>query len=150
MNNVSAQIQSAINDAKSSQVLPKIQIAPKAGSGPLTQKGCNIPTERPERHPEDHPSQKVRSISRSEPVRTRLCDENTDNAQDMVTGDNESPVLVPEYLTGRMPSRTAFNQSHDNHNPLLDTTIPAQERVTPIAKQDPINRLADVLRGMQI
>ena len=82
MNNVSAQIQRAINDAISSQVLQQIQNALKAGSGPLTQTAWNIPTERPERHPEDHPSQKVRSSSRSEPARTRLCDENTDNAHD--------------------------------------------------------------------
>ena len=58
----------------------------------------------------------------------------------MVTRDNESPVLVPEFLTERMASRTALNQSHDDHNPLLDTTIPAQERVTPVAEQDPIHR----------
>ena len=67
----------------------------------------------------------------------------------MVKIDNESPVLVPEFLTGRMPSRTVLNHSHDDHNSLLDTTIPAQERVTPIAEQDPINRLADVLTSMQ-
>ena len=82
MNNVSAQIQRAINDAKSSQVLPQIQNALKAGSGRLTQKGWNIPTERPERQPEDHPSQRVRSNSRSEPVGRRLCDENAENAYD--------------------------------------------------------------------
>ena len=64
-NNVSAQIQRAINDAISSQFLSQIQNAPKARSGPLTQKRWNIPTERPERHPEDHPSQNIRSSFRS-------------------------------------------------------------------------------------
>ena len=111
MNNVSAQIQRANIDAISSQVLPQTQNALKAGSGPLTQKGWNIPTEKPERQPENHPNNKVRSSSRSEPARSRLCDENTDNAHDMVIGDNESPVLVLEFLTGPMPSRTALNQS---------------------------------------
>ena len=48
----------------------------------MTQKGWNIPTERPERQPEDHPSQKVRSSSRNEPARIRLFDEYTDNAHD--------------------------------------------------------------------
>ena len=68
----------------------------------------------------------------------------------MVTGDNESPVLVPGFPTGRrMPSRTHLNHSHDDLNPLLDTTIPAQERPTPAAELDPINRLADVLTSMQ-
>ena len=46
----------------------------------------------------------------------------------MVTGDNEPPVMVPEFLTRRVPSRTALNQSHDDHDSLLDTTTPAQER----------------------
>ena len=39
MKSVSAQIQTAINDAISSQVLPQIQKALKAGSGSLTQEG---------------------------------------------------------------------------------------------------------------
>ena len=67
----------------------------------------------------------------------------------MVTGDNDSPDLVPEFLTGRMPSRTHLIQSHDDLNPLLDTTIPPQERPTLAAELDPINRLADVLTSMQ-
>ena len=67
----------------------------------------------------------------------------------MVTGDNESPVLVPEFLTGRMPSRPHLKQSHDDFNPLLDTTISAQKRPTPVSELDPINRLADVLTSMQ-
>ena len=39
MNSVSVQIQRAIKDAISSQVLPQIQNALRARSGPLTQKG---------------------------------------------------------------------------------------------------------------
>ena len=46
----------------------------------------------------------------------------------MVTGDNESPNLIPEFLTGRMPSRTALNQPARDHNDLLDTTLAATER----------------------
>ena len=42
MNSVSIQIQRAINDAISNQVLPQIQNALRAGSGPLTQKGWNL------------------------------------------------------------------------------------------------------------
>ena len=70
-------------------------------------------------------------------------------AYDMVTGENESPTDIPEFLTGRMPSRSHLNRSHDDLNPLLDTTIPAQERTVPAPEQDPINRLADVLTSMQ-
>ena len=67
----------------------------------------------------------------------------------MVTGENESPILVTEFLKGRVPSRSHLNQSHDDLNPLLDTTIPAQERTALAAESDPINRLADVLTSLQ-
>ena len=67
----------------------------------------------------------------------------------MVTGENVSPIPDPEFLTGRMPSRTHLNQSHDDLNPQLDTTIPAQERTAPATESDPINRLADILTSMQ-
>ena len=48
-----------------------------------------------------------------------------------------------------MPLRRHLNQSHDDLNPFLDTTIPAQERTAPAAESDPINWLADLLRCMQ-
>ena len=67
----------------------------------------------------------------------------------MVTGDIESPIEGPEFLTGRMPPRNHLHRSHDNFNPLLDTTIPAQEKTLQAPELDPINRLADVLTSMQ-
>ena len=70
----------------------------------------------------------------------------------MVTGEKESSFDVPEFLKGRMPSRSHLhrsNRSYDDLNPLLDTTIPAQEGTVPAPEQDPINRLADVLTSMQ-
>ena len=67
----------------------------------------------------------------------------------MVTVQNESPIQVPEFLMGHMPSRSHLNQSHDDLNPLLDTTIPAQERIAPAVNSDPTSRLADVLTNMQ-
>ena len=69
------------------------------------------------------------------------------NVHDMVTGDNESPNPVPEFLTGRIPSRTHLNQSYEDIN--RDTTIPAHERIATAADPDPITRLADVLTTMQ-
>ena len=144
MNSVSVEKQRANNDAISYQDLPQIQNALMAGSGPMTQKGWNISVERPER--DDNSKRKIRKNSKSEIFRNRLHDENADS---MVTRDNESPVTVPELLTGRVPSRTTLNQSQDDHNQLLDTTIPAQERVIPVADLHPINRLADVLASMQ-
>ena len=48
-----------------------------------------------------------------------------------------------------MPLRIHLNQSHDDLNHLLDTTIPAQQRIAPADESDPISRLADVLTNMQ-
>ena len=67
----------------------------------------------------------------------------------MVTGDNESLIEAPEILKGRMPSRNHLHSSHDDFNPLLDTTNPAQETTVQAPELDPINRLADVLTSMQ-
>ena len=95
MNNVSVQIKRAINDAISDQVLPQIQNALRVGSRPLTEKGWNVSDERPERNAEDNPNQKIRSSSRSEPFRSRLCDEDADNAHDM-----EEPVEMGPGAVG--------------------------------------------------
>ena len=58
MNSVSVQIQRAIYDAISNQVLPQIQIALRTGSGQMTQKGWNVSAERPERNSEYNPVRK--------------------------------------------------------------------------------------------
>ena len=47
MNSVSGQIQRAINDAISNQLLPQIQNAIMACSGHMTKKGRNVPAEGP-------------------------------------------------------------------------------------------------------
>ena len=48
MNSVSVQIQRAISDAISTQVLPQIQNVIMVGSGHGTRKGWDVPAERPE------------------------------------------------------------------------------------------------------
>ena len=48
MNSVSVQIQRAISDAISTQVLPQIQNVIMAGSGHGIRKGWDVPSERPE------------------------------------------------------------------------------------------------------
>ena len=48
MNSVNVQIQRAISDAISTQVLPQIQNVIMAGSGHGTRKGWDVPSERPE------------------------------------------------------------------------------------------------------
>ena len=152
MNSVSVQIQRAINDAISNQVLPQIQNAIVAGSGHLTRERWNVPAERPEGYSEVLRNSDSRDNSRSKPFMDCQKDGPTTStnarAYDMVTGENESPIEVPEFLTGRMPSTSHLNRSCDDL-PLLDTTIPAQERPALASEQDPINRLADVLTSMQ-
>ena len=69
------------------------------------------------------------------------------NVHDMVTGENESPNPIPEFLTGRIPSRNHLDQSYEDIH--IDTTIPAQKRFATAIDPDPISRLADVLTNMQ-
>ena len=97
MSKVSLQIERAINDASSNQVLPQIQNALRSGSGQMTQKGWNVSAKRPECNSDDNPSQKIRSNSRSEPFRSRLYDEDADCIHDILTGDNESPVMFLSF-----------------------------------------------------
>ena len=52
MNSVNVQIQRAISNAISTQVLPQIQNVIMAGSEGGTRKGWDIPSERPEPIPE--------------------------------------------------------------------------------------------------
>ena len=119
-----------------------------AGSGHGTRKGWDVPSERPELKSEVQRSLNAKNNLRNEQEENQLNNEYPDlNVLDMVTGDNESPNQVPEFLTGRIPSRTHLNQSHEDIN--LDKTIPAHERTVTAANPDPITRLADVLTTMQ-
>ena len=149
MSSVNVQIQRAISDAISYQISSQIQNALRSGSGHLTQNGRNVPVEKPEIDSEDNRYGKTTDNSRSELIRERPNHESTDQAYVMVTRENETPIPAPEFLSGRMPSRSRLNQPHDNLKPQLDTTIPAQERTATFAVSDPINRLADVLTSMQ-
>ena len=100
MNSVSSQIQRAISDAINNQVLPQIQNVMMAGSGQETRRGWERSDERPESYSE---------VQYNAKTRTTLNNEHGDrthrNVHDMVTGDNESPNQVPEFLTGRISSR---------------------------------------------
>ena len=148
MNSVSSQIQRAINDAINNQVLPQIQNVIMAGSGQETRRGWETSIERPETYSEIQQNPKAKTNFSSEHSENhRKGDRTQSNVHDMVTGDNESPNPVPEFLTGRIPSRSHLNQSYEDIN--LDTTIPAHERIATAADPDPITRLADVLTTMQ-
>ena len=74
MSSGKTQIQRAISDAISNQILPQIQNALRARSGHVTQNRWNVPAERPEINPEAYRSEKTKSNSRSEPIRGCLND----------------------------------------------------------------------------
>ena len=148
MKSVSVQIQRAIIDAISNQVLPQIQNVIMAGSGHVTRKGWNVLAERPEPNPEV----KRNLNAKSNPINEQdeghqNGDLPSHNVHDIVTGENESPNPVPEFLTGRIPSRNHLDQSYEDIN--LDTTTSAQERIATTVDPDPISRLADVLTNIQ-
>ena len=148
MSGGSSQIQRAINDAISNQVLPQIQVI-MAGSGRETRRGWETFVERPEINPEDQRSVNVKTNLRNEHSDDHRHSEITNrNVHDMVTGDNKSPNQVPEFLTGRILSRSHLNQSYEDIN--LDTTIPAQERIATTADLDPITRLAAITLIVQM
>ena len=62
----------------------------------------------------------------------------------MVTGDNESPNPVPDFLTGHIPSRTIRNQPNCDHNDSLAATLSAAEQETLMVAQNTVHSLADV------
>ena len=77
-NNVSSQIQRAINEVINSQVLPQIQNALMAGSGRETRRGWEVPAERPENHSEVQQNTRTRTTLINE-----QCDHAYRNAHDM-------------------------------------------------------------------
>ena len=74
MNSVSVQIQRAINEAISSQILPQIQNAVMAGSGQLTKEGWNVPAERPEGYSEVLQNLEPRNNSKNKQANDRSKD----------------------------------------------------------------------------
>ena len=74
---------------------------------------------------------------------------NSEQNRDMVTGANPTPHMVPQFLTGRpMQSREPLQSQHSNNNESQDTIPQVSETTAPTTGSDPINRLAEVLVGM--
>ena len=74
MCSVNSQIQKAISDAISNQVLPQIQSALSAGSGHLTQNRWDVPSERPEVNSEGLQNTNPKDSSASKPNCNRRND----------------------------------------------------------------------------
>ena len=78
MSSVNTQIQRAISDAISSQILPQIQSALNTGSGHSAQNRWNVPSERPEVNPEVLRNACSRDNLTSKRNHDRLCDRDTE------------------------------------------------------------------------
>ena len=67
----------------------------------------------------------------------------------MVTGANPTPGMVPEFLTGRPTQSREDPQSQDRINHASqDNSHHVQKTTGPNATLDPLERLADVLVGL--
>ena len=74
---------------------------------------------------------------------------NSEQNRNMVTGANTTPHMFPEFLTGRsMHSRAPLQRQNSNNDESQDTVPQVPETTTPTIPSDPINRLAEVLVGM--
>ena len=74
---------------------------------------------------------------------------NSEQNRDMVTGANPTPHMVPEFLTGRpMQSREPLQRRNSNNDESQETIPQVSETTAPTTGSDPINRLAEVLVGM--
>ena len=78
-----------------------------------------------------------RQMSRQSSLESNCSEQN----HDMMAGANPTPHMVSEFLTGRTTQSREPLQHHNPNNHVSETTTPA----TP---SDPINRLAEVLVGM--
>ena len=119
MISVNTQIQRAISDAISNQMLPQIQNFLKGGSGHLTQNRWNVPAERQEVNPEDYHSEKTKNNFTSELSRNCFLDNRQEQAYDMVTGVGYEP-MHPKTLSF---SRDECHQEIISTNPVM-TSIP--------------------------
>ena len=90
MCSVNSQIQKAISDAVSNQVLPQIQSALSAGSGHLTQNRWDVPSERPEVNSEGLQNTNPKDSSASKPN----CNRRNDGVVDTNAYDNERKIYA--------------------------------------------------------
>ena len=63
----------------------------------MPRKGWNVPAERPENRSVEDFTRKLRNDSRDAFPRNLIRNEDKEDTHDMVTGDNESPIIVPEF-----------------------------------------------------
>ena len=174
---LNSQIQDAITVAITRTVLPSIQNTLETqvrSNFTVVDRGSNGPHPSPmptdstikdrrssglHRNPEVGNSQKTwenrpRTCFAQENSRLRSRESstvsmNSEQNRDMVTGANPTPHMVPEFLTGRpMQSGDPLQRQNSNNNESQVTIPQVPETTGPTTPSDPINRLAEVLVGM--
>ena len=148
MSMMHSQINRAITAAIAERVIPEIQnIANSMSStGHRDTEASLSPNSQENRESASGPKIKIakkdsRSVGDSR--------DTTGHDSHMVTGAIDTQPQIPEFLTGRIHSIPNLQRQQSNHNVSLDTTLPAPDPEVPETRQDPLNRLADVLVNLQ-
>ena len=155
---LNSQIQSAISAAITITILPSIQnTLGMQGRSNFTV--VDRGSDGPQRNPEvvnmlKTKENRLKMCFTQENSRQRSRESSTESYaseqnRDMVTGANTTPHMVPEFLTGRpMHSRAPLQQQISNNDESQHAAPQVPETTTPTIPSDPINRLAEVLVGM--
>ena len=174
---LNSQVQSAISAAITNTILPSIQntlgthgrsnftvvdpgsdglqLGPRTSNSTMEDQRSSGPQRNPEvvnmlNTKENRPrtcftQENSRQRSRESSIESYTSEQN----RDMVTGANPTPHMVPEFLTGRpMHSRAPLQRQNSNNDESQDTVSQVPGTTTPTIPADPINRLAEVLVGM--
>ena len=174
---LNSQIQDAITVAITRTVLPSIQntletqgrsnftVEDRGSNGPHPSPMPTDSTIKDRRSSGLHRNPEVGNLQKTWENRPRTCfaqensrlrsresstdSMNSEQNRDMVTGANPTPHMVPEFLTGRpMQSGDPLQRQNSNNNESQVTIPQVPETTGPTTPSDPINRLAEVLVGM--
>ena len=104
MSTVSSQIRRAINETISDQILPQIQATLKFGQRHTPERRWQDSVGRSEQRSEEALDSRLRSDSRDDYQKIPNRNEDLESTHDMVTGDNESPNNIPEFLKRTNPN----------------------------------------------
>ena len=174
---LNSQIQNAITAAITDTVLPSIQnvlemqgrpnftVVDRASNGPHPGPRTGYSTVEDQRSSGRQRNPEVGNFQKSWENRPKSCftqekcgqrsressvgSYTDEQNRDMVTGANLTTHMFPEFLTGRpMQYREPLQRQNSNADESLDHSPQVQEPASQTIPSDPINRLAEVLVGM--
>ena len=116
MSTVSSQIQRAMIEANSDQILPQMQATLRSGNGQMPERRWEVPPRRQGFSSEEALNRRFRNRSKHKCNGKSNTNEILNNVCGVVTVDNESPNMITEFLTGQIPSRSAPNHPSCDHN----------------------------------